>query len=48
MDIFAGRPEATEGREAKEIKVYDPLDYLGIHYWRVDHAPIAIIMLHSA
>lgn len=47
-DIFAGRPEATEGSEAKEIKVYDLLDYLGIHYLRVDHAPFAIIMLHSA
>ena len=41
MDIFAGRPEATEGREEKEIKVYDLLDSLGIHYWRVDHEPIS-------
>ena len=32
-----GRPENTEGREEKEIRVYDLLDSLGIHYWRTDH-----------
>ena len=35
--LHEGRPENTEGREEKEIRVYDLLDSLGIHYWRTDH-----------
>lgn len=32
-----GRPENTEGRLEKEIRVYDLLDSLGVSYQRVDH-----------
>ncbi len=32
-----GRPASTEGRLAKETKVYDLLDELGMEYWRTDH-----------
>lgn len=39
MVIQKGRPENTEGRLEKEIKVYDLLDELGIDYERVDHEP---------
>lgn len=39
LQLYKGRPENTEGRLAKEIKVYDTLDQLGIEYDRVDHAP---------
>lgn len=35
--MVQGRPESAEGREAKEIRVYDLLDGLGIEYDRVDH-----------
>lgn len=35
--LHEGRPGNTEGREEKEIRVYDLLDSLGIHYWRTDH-----------
>ena len=35
MEIYDGRPVNTEGREEKEIRVYDFLDRLGI----TDHAP---------
>lgn len=37
MRLDDGRPENTEGRPAKEIRVYDFLDSLGIEYKRVDH-----------
>ena len=37
MVLYKGRPEDTEGREAKEIKAYDFLDSLGVEYDRVDH-----------
>lgn len=37
MELYVGRPESTEGRLEKEIRVYDLLDSLGIHYWRTDH-----------
>ena len=39
MELYNGRPENTAGREEKEIRVYDLLDRLGIHYQRTDHAP---------
>ena len=35
-----GRPENTDGREEKELRVYDLLDALGISYERVDHEPV--------
>ncbi len=37
MELFYGRPENTEGRQQREIAVYDLLDSLGIQYWRTDH-----------
>ena len=37
MTLYKGRPQTNEGREAREIRVYDYLDKLGIEYWRVDH-----------
>lgn len=37
MQLYNGRPENTEGRPEKEIRVYDLLDSLGISYQRVDH-----------
>ena len=37
MELVHGRPETNEGRLAKEIRVYDFLDNLGIEYSRVDH-----------
>jgi len=35
--LQSGRPENTEGRLEKEIRVYDLLDQLGIDYDRIDH-----------
>lgn len=37
MELQNGRPESTEGRLEKEIRVYDFLDALGVGYQRVDH-----------
>lgn len=37
MKLVDGRPESTEGRLNKEIRVYDFLDSLGVKYQRVDH-----------
>lgn len=39
MILKNGRPEDLTGRLAKEIRVYDFLDKLGIDYTQVDHAP---------
>ncbi len=39
MELLNGRPETNEGREEKEIRVYDLLDSLGISYQRTDHEP---------
>lgn len=39
MILYDGRPENTEGREEKEIRVYDLLDSLGIPFQRTDHEP---------
>ncbi len=37
MILHHGRPEDCSGRLPKEIRVYDMLDRLGIHYQRIDH-----------
>lgn len=37
------RPQNTEGRLGKEIRTYDFLDSIGIHYERVDHKPAMTI-----
>ena len=39
MKLYKGRPEETEGRLDRELRVYDFLDRQGIEYERVDHAP---------
>lgn len=39
LTIYKGRPTNCEGREAREVRVYDLLDSLGIDYDRVDHEP---------
>lgn len=37
MLVYEGRPKTNDGREMREIRVYDFLDSLGIEYYRVDH-----------
>lgn len=37
MTLYKGRPASCEGREEREVRVYDYLDSLGIEYYRVDH-----------
>jgi len=37
MELIFGRPEDCTGRLAKEVRVYDLLDSLGIEYHRIDH-----------
>ena len=37
MELIKGRPEDCEGRLAREVRVYDFLDSLGIEYFRTDH-----------
>lgn len=37
LQLYKGRPESVEGRLAREIRVYDKLDSLGIEYVRTDH-----------
>ena len=39
MELVNGRPENTEGRPDKEVRVYDFLDSLGVNYQRIDHEP---------
>ena len=39
MELYNGRPSETSNRLAREIRVYDFLDSLGVSYQRVDHAP---------
>ena len=43
MERVKGRPQNTEGRLDKEIRVYDLLDSLGIEYERIDHEPAMTI-----
>lgn len=37
MELYRGRPENTEGRLDREVRVYDFLDRNGIDYFRTDH-----------
>ena len=37
MELLQGRPESCQGRQEKEIRVYDLLDRLGLRYQRIDH-----------
>ena len=37
MKLQNGRPENTDKRLDKEIRVYDFIDKLGVYYKRVDH-----------
>lgn len=37
MKLYNGRPENTDGREERELRVYDLLDSLNIKYIRTDH-----------
>ena len=37
MELIKGRPENCEGKLAREVRVYDFLDSLGIEYFRTDH-----------
>jgi len=39
MELQKGRPVDESGREAKEIRVYDFLDKMGVEYDRIDHEP---------
>lgn len=43
MELFEGRPTDCQGRLAKEIRVYDFLDSLGIKYQRIDHEALMTI-----
>jgi Ala-tRNA(Pro) deacylase len=39
MELFEGRPADYTGRLEREIRTYDFLDRLHIHYYRTDHEP---------
>ena len=38
VELYKGRPQSTERRLDREVRVYDLLDSLGIEYLRTDHA----------
>lgn len=42
--LHHGRPDSMEGRQEREIRVYDFLDQLGIEYWQTDHRKEAYTM----
>lgn len=44
LKLHHGRPESMEGRQEREIRVYDFLDKLGIEYWQTDHRHEAYTM----
>lgn len=44
MELHHGRPESMDGRQAREARVYDFLDSLGIEYWQTDHDKEAYTM----
>lgn len=37
MELHYKRPDSMEGRQEREIRVYDFLDKLGLEYWQTDH-----------
>ncbi len=37
LHLHHGRPDSMEGRQPREVRVYDFLDELGIEYWQTDH-----------
>lgn len=37
MELYKGRPSELQGREEREVRVYELLDRLGISYERADH-----------
>lgn len=37
LKLYEGRPQTNEGRQDKEIRVYDLLDELEISFQRTDH-----------
>lgn len=39
MELIKGRPANESDRLAKEIRIYDLLDKLGMEYYRTDHEP---------
>ena len=39
LTLYEGRPNSEEGRQEREIRVYDLLDSLNIPYQRIDHEP---------
>lgn len=39
IQLYEGRPDNEDGRLGKELRVYDLLDRLDIHYLRTDHEP---------
>ena len=41
--LYNGRPEDESGRSAREIRTYDFLDEIGVHYGRMDHDPVTTI-----
>lgn len=41
MELTDGRPASTAARQAREVRVYDLLDSLGIAYATADHEPAA-------
>lgn len=44
MKLHYGRPDSMEGRQDREIRVYDFLDSLGLEYWQTDHTSAANTM----
>ena len=48
MERIKGRPEITEGRTDKEIRVYDLLDTLSVEYERLDHDPAMTMEICAA
>ena len=48
MERIKGRPEITEGRADKEIRVYDLLDTLSVEYERLDHDPAMTMEICAA